>query len=148
MFGTSATWNIIADSGITQYFITDRNLIQDYYYNYSEYQTESRRILPSYEKDTLLFALDNDFFKLANVWYASNLGFKLISTIELGEKRVKRWLWTTDQLSQILHDGGILRYVDSIDGQYVFRLEDNSEPPAIVDSADTKKVGKMADIKP
>ena len=147
MFETGVTRKIIADSGTTQHLIANRDLIRDYYDDYSEYQTGSGEVLPSYGKGTLLLPLDNGFLKLSNVWYAPDLGFNLISTIQLGEKGVEMWLRTTDQPSQILHDGAILGYADPIDGQYVFRLKDNPEPPAIVNSADTKRAAKPADIE-
>lgn len=81
MFETSVTWKIIADLGIRQHVIANGDLIYDYYDNYSEYQTESKEVLLSYEKGTLLLPLDNDFLKLTNVWYALNLDFNLISII-------------------------------------------------------------------
>ena len=147
MFETGVTRKIIADSGTTQHLIANRDLIRDYYDDYSEYQTGSGEVLPSYGKGTLLLPLDNGFLRLTNVWYAPDLGFNLISTIQLGEKGVEMWLRTTDQPSQILHDGAILGYADPIDGQYVFRLKDNPEPPAIANTAETKRVAKPADIE-
>ena len=104
MFETGVTQKLIADSGTIQHLIANRNLIRDYYDDYSEYQTGSGEILPSYRKSTLLLPIDNGFLKLTNVWYAPDLGFNLISTIELGEKEVEIWLQIIDQPSQILHD--------------------------------------------
>ena len=59
------------------------------------------------------------------------------------------WLRTTDQPSQILHNGDILGYADLIDGQYVFRLRETSESPAIVNLADAqpKKKANPRDIE-
>lgn len=122
--------------GITQHLIANRKLIHDYYDNYLEYQTGSGEVLLSYGKDTLFMPLDNGFLKLNNVWYAPDLGFNLVSTIQLGEKRVEMWLQTTNQLSQILHDGAILGYADLIDGQYVFWLEKTLDLPVIANSGD------------
>ena len=147
MFETGVTQKIIADLGTTQHLITNRDLICDYYDDYSEYQTRSRKVLPSYAKSTLLLPLDKSFLKLNNIWYAPDLGFNLISTIQLGEKEVEIWLKTTDQPSQILHDEAILGYADFIDGQYVFWLKDNPKLPAIANSADTKGETKSADIE-
>ena len=48
------------------------------------------------------------------------------------------WLQTTNQPSQILHDGVILGYADSIAGQYVFRLKKTLKSPVFINSADTK----------
>ena len=95
-FETGLISKIIADSGITQYLIANRKLIREYYDDYSEYQTGSEEVLPSYGKGTLFLPLHNGFLKLANVWYAPDLGFTLISTIQLGEKRVEIGLRTTD----------------------------------------------------
>ena len=116
MFETSITRKIIASLGITQHFIANHDLISDYYDNYFEYYTRSGDFLPSYEKITLMLTLDNGFLRLTNIWYAPNLGFNLISTIQLGEKGVEMWLRTTDQSSQILHDRAILGYEDPING--------------------------------
>ena len=138
MFETGVTRKIIADSGTTQHLIANRELICDYYDDYSEYQTGSGDVLPSYGKGTLLLPLDNGFLKLTNVWYAPDLGFNLISTIQLGDKGVEMWLRTTDQPSQILHDGAILGYADPIAGQYVFRLKETLKFPVFVNSADIK----------
>ncbi len=149
MFETGLTRKIIADSSTTQHLIANRKLIRDYYNNYSEYQTGSREVLPSYGKDPLLLPLDNGFFKSANVLYSSDLGFNLISTIQLGKKRVQIWLQTTDQPSQILHDVEILGYTDPIDGQYVLRVKKTSELPIIANSSNpySKKSTKPNDIK-
>ena len=81
IFKTGVTRKIIADSGITQHLIANRDLIRDYYDDYSEYQTGSREVLPSYGKGTFLLLFDNSFLKLSNVWYAPDLSFNLISTI-------------------------------------------------------------------
>lgn len=149
MFEIGITQKIIADSGTTHYLIANRELMRDYYDDYSEYQTRSREVLSSYGKSTLLLPLDNRFLKFTNVWYAPDVGFNLISIIQLGEKGVKMWLRTTDLPFQILHNGDILGYTDFIDGQYVFRLRKTSEPPAIANLADTqqKKKVKLGDIK-
>ena len=147
MFETGVTRKIIVDSGTTQHFIANHDLIRNYYDDYLEYQTGSREVLPSYGKVTLLLPLDNGFFRLTNVWYAPDLGFNLISTIQLGEKGVEMWLQTTDQPSEILHDETILGYADSIDGQYVFWLKDDLEPPVIANIAKTKRVAIPADIE-
>lgn len=40
-----------------------------------------------------------------------------------------------------------LAITDLIDGQYIFRLKDNSEPPAIVNLADIKKAVKPMNIE-
>ena len=89
MFETGVTRKIIADLSSTQHLIAKRNLISDYYDNYSKYQTGSEEVLPSYEKNTLLLPLNNGFLRLTNVWYTWNLGFNLISTIQLGEKGLR-----------------------------------------------------------
>ncbi len=115
MFETGLTRKIIADSGISLHIIANRQFIRDYYDDYSEYQTGSGEVLPSYETGTLILPFDNSFLKLANVWYTPDLGFNLISTIQLGGKGVEMWLQTTDQPFQILHDGEILGYADPID---------------------------------
>lgn len=101
--------------------------------------------MPFYGKDTPLLPLDNGFLKLTNVWYDPDLGFNLISTIQLGEKGVEMWL----QPFQILHNGTILGYADPIDGKYVFRLKEYLELPAIANSADTqpKNEAKPGDIE-
>ena len=57
------------------------------------------------------------------------------------------WLQITDQPSQILHDRGIPRYADPIDGKYVFWLKDNPKPLAIANTAKTKRVAKPVDIE-
>ncbi len=89
MFETGITQKIIVDLGITQHLIANCKLICDYYENYSKYQTRSGEILPSYEKN---MSLDNGFLKLSNVWYTLDLGFNLISTIQLRKKGVEMWL--------------------------------------------------------
>lgn len=81
MFETGASQKIILDSGTIQHLITYCEYIQDNYDDFSEYLTGLRKVLPSYEKSTLLLPLDNDFFSLTNVWYTQDLGFNLISTI-------------------------------------------------------------------
>ena len=115
MFKTGVTQKIIADLGTTKHLIGNCKLIHNYYDNYSEYQIGSRKVLPSYAKSTLLLPLDNGFLQLTNVWYAPNLGFKLISTIHLSEKGVEMWLEITNQSSSILHDRAILGYAYFID---------------------------------
>ncbi len=63
MFETGLTRKIITDSGTTQHFIANRELIRDYYDYYSKYQTGSREILPSYGNGTPILPLDNGFLK-------------------------------------------------------------------------------------
>lgn len=99
MFETCVTQKIIIDSGITQYLITIRNLIHDNYDNYIEYQTEFKKVLLFYGKDTLLLLLNNSFSKLSNIWYAPDVSFNLISIIQLGEKKIEIWLQIIDQPS-------------------------------------------------
>ncbi len=149
MFETGFTRKIIADSGTIQHLIANCELIRDYYDNHSEYQTGSVEVLSSYRKGTLILPLANSFLKLANVWYAQDLSFNLIRTIQLGEKGFEMWLQTTDKPSQNLHDGEILGYVDAIDGQYVLWVKETSELPIIANSTSpkTKKGTKPYDIK-
>ncbi len=120
MLETCITRKIIVDSGTIQHLIANCRLIRDYYNNYSEYQTGSGEVLPSYGKGTSFLSFDNRFLKLANVWYTPDLGFNLSRTIQLDKKGVEMWFQTTDQPFQILHNGEILGYADPIDGQYVF----------------------------
>ena len=47
------------------------------------------------------------------------------------------WLLIIDEPYQILQDGVIFGYVDSIDRQYIFRVKNNLEPLAIANFADT-----------
>ncbi len=89
MFETGFIREIFADSGTTPHLIPNRELICDYYDDYSEYQTGLREVLPSYGKGTLFLPLDNGFLKLANIWYFPDLDFELISTIQLDEKRME-----------------------------------------------------------
>lgn len=96
MFKTGVTQKFIADLSITQHVIANYKLIYSYYNNYSKYQTGLREVLPSYGKDSLLMPLNDGFLKLNNIWYTSDLGFNLISTILLGGKRVEMWLQITD----------------------------------------------------
>lgn len=149
MFETGVTRKTIADSGTTQHLIANLNLIRHYYDDYSEYQIGSGEVLPSYGKGTLFLPLDNGFLKLASVWYAPDLGFNLISSIQLGKKGVEMWLRTTDQSSQILHNGDILGYADPIDGQFVFQLKYTLESTVFANSADKepKKEAKPGDIE-
>lgn len=67
IFKTGITQKVIADLSIIQYFITNHDLIHNYYNNYLEYQTRSREVLPFYRKNTLLLPLNNGFLKLTNV---------------------------------------------------------------------------------
>lgn len=145
MSGTNTPSQIIADSGTIEHLIANRDLIQDYYEDYSEYQTGSGEVLPSYGKGILSLPLDHGTFKLLDVWYAPDLGFNLVSTIQLGKKGVEMWLRTPDQPSQILHDGVTLGYADSLNGQYVFRLQESSVPTPIANSA---KIHVKKDTKP
>ncbi len=92
MFETKITKKILVDSGTIQYLSVNRELIRNYYVHYSEYQTRSEGVLPSYKKYILLLPLDNGFLKLANVCSSSDLGFNFIGTIQLGNKRVEMWL--------------------------------------------------------
>lgn len=48
MFETSVIRKIFADLDITQHFITDRNLIHNYYNNNLEYQIGLGEVSPSY----------------------------------------------------------------------------------------------------
>ena len=99
IFKIDITQKIIADSNIMQYLITNWDLICNYYDNYLEYQIRFGEVLPLYKKNRLFLPLDNRFLKLIHVWYAPDLGFNLISTIQFGEKGIEMWLWTIDQLS-------------------------------------------------
>ena len=131
---------IITDSGTTQHLIANRGLICDYYDDYSEYQTGSGEV-PG--KNTLHLPLANGSLMLLNVWFAPDLRYNHISTIQLGKKGVEMWFRTSNQPSQILHDGAILGYADPIGGQYVFRLQDS--PNNVVNSA---VQAKQAPVKP
>ena len=82
IFRTGVIQKMITDSGSTQYLIVDRKLIRNYYNDYLEYQIELGEFLHSYGKNILLLPLDNGFYMLFNIWYASDLGFKFISTIQ------------------------------------------------------------------
>ena len=149
IFDTGIIQKIIGDSGTTQYHIANCELIHDYYDNYFEYQTRSGKVLPFYGKGILLMPLDNSFLKVSNVWYTPNLGFNLISIIQLGEKGVEMGLQIMNQPSQILYDRAILGYADFIDGQYVFRLKQSLKTPTIANLADiqSKKDAKLGDIE-
>ena len=137
---------IIADSDTTQHLIANRDLICNYYDDYSEYQTGSGEVLPSYGKGTLHLPLDNGSLTLFDVWYAPDLGFNLVSTIQLGKKGVEMWLQTSDRPSQILYDGTVLGYADPIDGQYVIRLQDS--PSTVVNSALQVSQVQQSFVKP
>ena len=63
MFETGVTRKITADSRTTQHLIANRDLIRDYYGDYSEYQTGSGEVLPSYGKGTLLLPWITVFIK-------------------------------------------------------------------------------------
>lgn len=145
MSGTSTPFQIIADLGITEHLIANWDLIQDYYEDYSEYQTRSGEVLPSYDKGTLLLPLDHGTFKLLDIWYTPDLGFNLVSTIQLGKKRIEMWLYTLDQPSQILYNRATLGCADPLDRQYVFCLQKFSVPTLITNSA---KIYIKKDIKP
>ncbi len=149
MFETGLTRKFIADSSTIRHLIDNHELIRNYYDDYSEYQTGSGEVLPSYGKGTLLLPLDNGFWKFANVWYFPDFGFNLISTIQLGEKGLKMRLQTNDQPSQILHDREILGYADLIDSQYVLWVKKTLEQLIIGNSTSPqpKKSTKPHDIK-
>ena len=70
-----------------------------------------------------------------------------MSTLQLGEKGVEMWLYTTNRPSQILHDGTILGYTNLIDGQYIFWLKDKPELSAIANIVEIKRVAKLVDIE-
>ena len=110
---------LVLDSGTTAHLIANKDLIQGYYEDFEQYQTGSGKLLSSYGKGTLPMALDEGNLTLLNVYYAPDLGYNLISTILLGRKGVEVFLRTLNKLSQILHQGKVLRYTDSIDSQYV-----------------------------
>ncbi len=89
MFETGLIRKIIVDSDTTQYFIANRELIRDYYDDYSEYQTRSGEILPSYRKDTLLLPFDNDFFKLAISDILHNWASTLLAVFSLAKRGLR-----------------------------------------------------------
>lgn len=93
--------------------------------------------------------LDNGSLTLLDVWYAPDLRYNFINTIQLDKKGVEMWLRTADQPSQILHNGSILGYADLIDGQYVFRLqEDLDSPSTVVNSANIlRQAAKLGQIE-
>ena len=67
IFETGITQKVIADLSTIQHFITNHDLIHNYYDNYLKYQTRSKEILPFYKKNTLLLPLNNSFLKLTNI---------------------------------------------------------------------------------
>lgn len=67
MSGTNTLTSIIADSGTTRHLIANKAFIQDYYDDYSEYQTGSGEVLPSYGKGVLSLPLHNGTLKLLDV---------------------------------------------------------------------------------
>lgn len=140
---------VVVDSGTTQHLIANRDLIQNYYDDYSEYHTGSGEVLPSYDQGTVDLPLDNGSLTLLDVWYAPDIRYNFINTIQLGKKGVEMWLCTADQPSQILHNGSILGYADPIDGQYVFRLqEDLDSPSTVVNSANIlRQAAKLGQIE-
>ena len=114
---------ICIDSGTTAHLISNREFIQKYYEDYSVYQTGSGEELPSYGKGTLDLPMDNGSLTLVDVFYAPDLGFKLLSTILLGNKGVEVYLRETSVASQILYKDEVLGYADPIENQYVVRLK-------------------------
>ena len=134
---TAEIQKVIADSGTTQHLIANKDLIQNYYDDFSEYQTGSGEVLTSYGKGTLHLPLDNGSLTLLDVWYAPDLGYNLVSTIELGKKGIEMWLQASDRPSEVWHDESVLGYMDPVEGQYVFRLQGDSvsSSPTITNSA-------------
>lgn len=100
-------------------------------------------------KDTTLLLLNNFCLKLTNVWYSPNLDFNLISTIQLGKKRVEMCLQTIDEPIENFHNRVVPGYFDPNDGQYVFWLRKTLEFFTIANSADTPPKKKVIprDIK-
>ena len=114
---------ICIDFETTAHLISNRDFIQNYYENYKVYQTGSGEELSSYNKGTLYLPINNGNLTLIDVYYASNLGFNLLSIVLLRNKDVEIYLRVTNLVSQILYNNEILDYANPIDNQYVVRLK-------------------------
>lgn len=86
IFETSVNSKIIANLSTIQHFFVNCKLIYKYYNNYLKYWTWSKEVLPLHRENIPFMSFDNSFLKLINILYTSNLGFKLISIIQLYKK--------------------------------------------------------------
>ena len=105
----------ILDSGTTAHLIANKDLIHNYYKDFEQYQTGSGKCLPSYGKGKLFIPLDSANLAVNNVLYAPDLGYNLISPMLLGCKGVEIYLRNHNHASQLLHNGKVIGYADSID---------------------------------
>ena len=120
---TSSFVELILNFDIFAHLIVNKNLIQNYYENFEQYQIEFDETLSSFDKEILFMSLDHDTLTLLNVLYASNLRYNLISTILLDKKSVETYLRTSDFVSQLLYKDNVLRYADLTNEQYIVRIK-------------------------
>ena len=109
----------ILDSGSTAHLIANKDLMHDYYEDFEQYQTGSGERLPSYGKGKLFIPLDGANLAVNDVLYAPDLGYNLINPMLLGCKGVETYLRSYNHASQLLHNGKVIGYADSINNQYV-----------------------------
>ena len=113
----------ILDSGTTAHLIANKDLIHNYYEDFEQYQTGSGKCLLSYEKGKLFIPLDGANLAVNDVLYTPDLGYNLISPMLLGRKGVETYLRSHNIASQLLHNGKVIGYADSINNQYVLCIK-------------------------
>ena len=113
----------ILDLGTTVHLIANKDLIHDYYKDFEQYQTGSGKCLLSYGKGKLFIPLDSVNLAINDVLYTPDLGYNLISPMLLSCKGVKMYLCSHNHALQLLHNGKVIGYADSIDIQYVLHVK-------------------------
>ena len=120
---TSSLVELILNFDIFAHLIINKDLIQNYYEDFEQYQTRFDETLSSFGKEILFISLDHDTLTLLNVLYASNLRYNLISTMLLDRKSVETYLRISDLVFQLLYKDNVLRYANFTNEQYVVRIK-------------------------
>ncbi len=129
----SLTTSIIIDSGATDHFFTNKDLITNYREHRHVFETGSgEKVIAHGYGDVILQyqSLDGTINTLtvSNVSCAPDLGHNLLSTIPLAKKGIEIFLRRTGRPSEIFFEDEVVGLADMIENQYVIRLARSSVP--------------------
>lgn len=137
--------SVIINSGATNYFFANKDLISNYREHQHLFETGSEEKVTTrgYKEVILQLQLSDGTVNtliVSNVSWAPDLGHNLLSTIPLAKKRIQVFLRRTSQPSEMYLEDEVVGLADMIDNQYVIRLANPLIPKVNIVKNPTNKI--------
>ena len=129
----SLTTSIIIDSGATDHFFTNKDLITNYREHRHVFGTGSEEKVTVHSYGDVILQLQSldgtiNTLTVSNVSWAPDLGHNLLITISLAKKEMEVFLRRTGRLPEIFFEDKVVGLADMIDNRYVICLARSSVP--------------------